>query len=71
MKRDVSGLRNHPIPSYTRLDLGLLWHASGQLEVSLCGHNLSEERHAEAVSFSSSFRGEVPRSAQLRLTWRP
>lgn len=66
----ASALRNQPIPSYTRVDLGLLWHPTASIELGVWGQNLLEDRHTEANSFRSSFRGAVPRGFVSRATWR-
>lgn len=57
------------IPSYLRLDVGLIYHLSPTIEIGAWGHNLLEE-HAEAVSQDTGFLVEVPRTVLGRITAR-
>ena len=51
-----------PVDSYTRLDVGLRWHARPDLELALVGQNLLEDMHAEASG------AQVPRSWYVQVT---
>jgi iron complex outermembrane receptor protein len=57
------------IPSYVRLDLGVVWRPSQSLEIGLWGQNLVEDRHLEFTSFKTSLLTEVPRGILVRFTW--
>lgn len=58
------------IPSYVRLDLGVTWRPTKQLELSVWGQNLLDDRHAEFTSVQTSFVTEIPRSVFGKITWR-
>jgi iron complex outermembrane receptor protein len=58
------------IPSYVRLDLGLVWHATKNLELGVWGQNLAQDRHAEFTSYKTTLVTEIPRSVVGRVTWR-
>ena len=58
------------IPSYLRVDAGLIWHADESLEIGLWGYNLLDKQHPEFTSTNSNVLVEIPRSAALKLTWR-
>lgn len=58
------------IPPYIRVDAGLVWHATKNLEVGVWGENLLQSRHPEFGSVYSSTPMEVPRSVMGRITWR-
>jgi len=64
------GLGEAIIPSYVRLDLGLVWHPAKNLELGIWGQNLIKERHAEFTSYKTSLVTETPRSIMGRITWR-
>lgn len=51
------------IPSYTRLDLGLTWHATNDLEIGVWGQNLLDEKHPEfgPDRFIAAGGGEIQR----------
>jgi iron complex outermembrane receptor protein len=67
----VDRLRTQDVPSYVRLDFGLIWHPLPALEIGVWGQNLLDDRHPEATSFIGTFRSEVPRGVLSRITWRP
>jgi iron complex outermembrane receptor protein len=50
------------LDSYLRLDVGLQWQATPDLDLSLRGQNLLDRRHAEFGSFKTSVLAEIPRS---------
>lgn len=58
------------IPSYLRLDLGLVWHATKNLELGVWGQNLTRDRHLEFSSYKTALLTEIPRSVMGRITWR-
>jgi iron complex outermembrane receptor protein len=62
------GLMQHA--SYVRLDLGLAWRPHQQLELSVWGQNLMDDRHSEFSSFQTSTATEVPRGLFGKITWR-
>jgi len=57
------------IPSYVRLDVGLVWHATKNLELGIWGQNLAEDHHAEYTSYKTALITEIPRSVMGRITW--
>jgi iron complex outermembrane receptor protein len=58
------------IPSYTRLDTGLIWRVGERVSVSVMGQNLLKSLHPEYAGPSSSVQsGEMQRSAYARVTW--
>ncbi|MDR3458328.1 MAG: TonB-dependent receptor [Verrucomicrobiae bacterium] len=64
------GLGEADLASYVRLDLGLVWHATKNLEFGVWGQNLIDDRHAEFTSYKTSLITEIPRSFMGRVTWR-
>ena len=66
----VGELRTLRIPAYVRLDANLIFKISPQLEFSLGGRNLLDDRHPEFYAEDHVRSTEVRRSAWLRLTWR-
>jgi iron complex outermembrane receptor protein len=57
------------VPSYIRLDLGLIWHATGNLDLGIWGQNLTGDQHIEYTSYKTSLLTEIPRSVMGRITW--
>jgi iron complex outermembrane receptor protein len=57
------------IPSYVRLDVGLVWHPTESLELGIWGQNLVDDRHLEFANFKTSVLTEVPRGVVARITW--
>jgi iron complex outermembrane receptor protein len=55
------------IDGYTELDVRIAWEASEQLEISVLGRNLLDERHAEFGTPEA--RGEIERSVYAKLAW--
>jgi iron complex outermembrane recepter protein len=66
----VDELPAQNVPAFVRLDLGLAWHPSPSLEVGIWGQNLLDEGHVEFTNFTTTRRTEIPRSVQLKVTWR-
>lgn len=57
------------IPSYTRLDLRLGWRPRKDLELSLVGQNLLDDRHLEFTGFDL-VGSEIPRSVYGKIVWQ-
>ena len=58
------------IPSYVRLDIGLVWHPAPCLELGIWGQNLLDDRHVEFPSATTTVLTEIPRSVLAKITWR-
>ncbi len=65
-----SGAETATIPSYIRVDVGLVWHPSKSLEIGIWGRNLLDDRHPEFTATNTALRTEVPRGVQAKMTWR-
>lgn len=57
------------VPSYARLDPGLIRRASHTVQLGLWGQNLLEDSHAEFGNFNITSFTEVPRSVVAKVTW--
>jgi iron complex outermembrane receptor protein len=58
------------IPSYTRLDTNLLWHAGEHVSMSVVGQNLLKSLHQEYAGPDSSLQpGLMRRGAYAKITW--
>ena len=57
-------------PSYVRLDLGMTWRPTKNLELSIWEQNLLHDRHSEFISYHASFLTEVPRGIVGKVSWR-
>ena len=67
----VDRLKSGDIPSYTRLDTGLMWRWTEALSMSVVGQNLVKDRHLEFLDDSETVRSTlVKRSAYVKLTWQ-
>lgn len=67
----VDHLPNQRIGSYFRFDLGATWRVSEDISLSLWGHNLTENHHAEQLdTFYNTRTADVPRSFLARLQVR-
>jgi iron complex outermembrane receptor protein len=64
------GVGQLTIPSYVRLDIGLVWHATKTLEIGIWGQNLLDGRHAEFTSYKTPLITEIPRAVVGKITWR-
>ncbi|MGA2248871.1 MAG: TonB-dependent receptor, partial [Verrucomicrobiota bacterium] len=62
------GVGQMNIPSYVRLDLGLVWHATKNLELGVWGQNLAQDRHEEFTSYKTMLVTEIPSSVVGRIT---
>ncbi len=58
---------NRKVPSYTELDLRLAWTPRENLELSLIGRNLIEEKHRESNGSTAS---EIERGIYAQISWR-
>jgi iron complex outermembrane recepter protein len=66
----VNRLPAPAIPSYTRLDTGLIWHGGERVSVSVVGQNLLKYLHPEYAGPSSSVQpAMMQRSAYAKLAW--
>ncbi|MCF7972554.1 MAG: TonB-dependent receptor [Phycisphaerae bacterium] len=65
----VGSVPHYSIPSYTRLDVGLIWHASQEIDISVVGQNLLDSSHPE-FGDSAPFMTEVQRGLFGKMTWR-
>jgi iron complex outermembrane receptor protein len=58
------------IPSYTRADTGLIWHAGERVSLSVEGQNLSKSLHPEYAGPSATVQTDLMRrSAYAKVTW--
>jgi len=58
------------IPSYTRLDTGLIWHAGEHVSLNVMGQNLLKDLHSEFSGASTSVQsGMMRRGAYAKLAW--
>jgi iron complex outermembrane receptor protein len=58
------------IPSYARIDTGLIWHAGERVSLSVEGQNLSKSLHPEYAGPSSTVQTDLMRrSAYAKVTW--
>jgi iron complex outermembrane recepter protein len=67
--RYVDALPDPHVPSYIAMDLRFAWDLTDQIELSLVGQNLFDERHLEFIPSSPSAR-EIERSVYGRIAWR-
>jgi outer membrane receptor protein involved in Fe transport len=58
------------VPSYLRLDLGATWRLSDTLELAVGGQNLLRPQHVEFAGVQTPLLVEIPRTVQVRATWR-
>ena len=65
--RSIGSLPKPDVSEYTALDVRLGWHATEDVEISLAGFNLLDNRHPEFGSFPT--RSEIGRSVYLKLQW--
>ncbi len=67
---DTEGAAPVAIPSYVRIDLGIVWRPSPSLELGIWGRGLGDSRHPEFGSQLTPLVTEVPREITTRITWR-
>jgi iron complex outermembrane receptor protein len=66
----VNRLPTPAIPSYTRLDTGLIWHAGERISLSVTGQSLLKNLHPEYSATDSSVNsGLMRRAAYAKMTW--
>lgn len=65
----VGSVPQYSIPSYTRLDVGLTWHATQDMDLSIVGQNLLDSSHPE-FGDPAPVETEAQRGVFGRLTWR-
>ncbi|HKQ29918.1 MAG TPA: hypothetical protein VJS66_01425, partial [Burkholderiales bacterium] len=58
------------VPAYTVLDLGLSWHSTPDLELSLVGQNLLDRHHPEQTVVANGSGTEVQRGYYVQARWR-
>ncbi|MCP4716980.1 MAG: TonB-dependent receptor [Deltaproteobacteria bacterium] len=63
---------SHNIDPYIRLDVGLTWRPGQNLEISLWGQNLLDDKHPEyrQDDYVAAGAGEIQHSWYTKLTWR-
>jgi iron complex outermembrane receptor protein len=66
---DTESVITQPVPSYFRVDLGLVWRPSPSLEIGVWGQNLTAREHLEFGSQLTTVVSEVPRGIATRITW--
>jgi iron complex outermembrane receptor protein len=58
------------VPSYTRVDTGLIWRAGERVSMSFVGQNLLRDVHAEYTGTDSTVQpGLMRRAAYAKITW--
>jgi iron complex outermembrane receptor protein len=66
----VNRLPAQSIPSYTRLDTGLNWHAGESVLLSVDGQNLLKDLHPEFSGTDSTVQpGQIRRAVYGKITW--
>lgn len=65
----VDAVQNKVAGDYTRLDLHLTWRPRKNLDLSLVGQNLLDDRHFEFIG-QESLASDVPRSFYAQARWR-
>ncbi len=72
----VGGIPNQAVSSYTSLNLRLGWRPVSDLELSLSGNNLLDDKHPEFVEYSGNSPGQglvstqVERSFLVQAKWQ-
>ncbi len=66
----VDHLPDKNIEAHMRVDLGLTWHVTPAVELSVWGQNLIQPSHAEFTSYTTPVLTEIPRSVFGKLVWR-
>jgi len=66
----VNRLPTPAIPSYTRLDTGVIWHAGERISLNVTGQNLLKNTHSEYSATDSSVNsGLMRRAAYAKIVW--
>jgi iron complex outermembrane recepter protein len=67
----VGRLPVQQIPSYTRLDMNLIWQVRERFSIGLVGQNLIKDHHLEYNGpLSTQFSSLVKRSAYVKASWQ-
>ncbi len=66
----VDDLPNQEIDSYLRFDTQLIWTATNNMEISVVGQNLLDNRHPEFGGSTSGPQNDIQRSVYGRLILR-
>jgi iron complex outermembrane receptor protein len=66
MARHVAELPSPENPDYTELSARVAWRTSENLEISVSGFNLLDERHSE---YALPTAREIPRSVYAEARW--
>ncbi len=66
----VDNLTTLNVPNYVRMDLRLAWRPKKNIEVSICGQNLLENRHQEFTDYQGIPKTEIERSVYGKLVWK-
>ncbi len=65
----VDSVPHHSVPSYMRLDMGLTWHISKNMNFAVIGQNLLDRAHPE-FGDDGVIATEVQRAVFGKLTWQ-
>ena len=65
----VGSVPHYNIPSYTRLDMGVTWHISDNMDFSVIGQNLLDKAHPEFED-DGPVATEVQRGVFGKITWQ-
>jgi iron complex outermembrane receptor protein len=65
--RRIDALKNQPVPAYTAMDLHIGWVPVENVELSITGNNLLDDRHAEFGPLAT--RNEISRSILFGFRW--
>ncbi len=66
----MDNLANQHIQGYIRFDTRLAWMAMPNMELSLVGQNLFDNKHPEFPGFIYQSNAQVPRSVYGNVTWK-
>lgn len=58
------------IPSYVRLDVGVIWRPTKSVEMGIWGQNLLQAQHQEFTSDTETYAVNIPRSVLAKITFR-
>lgn len=66
----VSKLPNQGVSSYFRFDTQVIWKATKNIELSLVGQNLLDNRHSEFGASLNETQNQMPRAVYGRISFR-
>jgi len=69
MTNGRGSIETYRVDDYLRLDLRVGWRVKRDVELSIAGANLLQNRHAEFARNSFWNAGEVQRSLSAKLSW--